>query len=109
MEEDDRLNYNAHDTQYAIMTDGASMNSTEPRILFYNGLAMVMRSATHCNFANDDCWTVRVHPRIKSVSYNTGYTTGGQSLKIEGLQLNGTNVEVLVDGQECRITDHNLE
>ena len=36
-----------------------------------------MRGATHCNFAGDDCWHMRVHPRIKTVSWNQGYTTGG--------------------------------
>jgi acylphosphatase len=109
VEDDERLNWMSHDTQYAIMTDVASSNSTEPRILFYNGLARVMRSATHCNFAGDDCWTVRVHPRIKSVSYNEGYTTGGQTIRIDGMALNGTNIEVLADGEECRVTDSGLD
>jgi len=77
LEDTDRLNGWVHNAQYAIMTDGASMNSTTPRILFWNGLAQMMRGMTHCNFAGDDCWIVRVHPRIKSVSYNEGYTTGG--------------------------------
>jgi hypothetical protein len=76
IEETDRLAAWQHDTQYVVMTDGSSQNSTDPKILFYNGLAMLMRGATHCNFANTDCWTVRVHPRIKTVSWNTGYTTG---------------------------------
>jgi hypothetical protein len=57
------------------------MNSTEPRILFWNGLAdLTYASKHHCNFKGDDCWTVRVHPRISKVSANTGYTTGGQRL-----------------------------
>jgi len=73
----DRLSDWSDNLQYAIMTDGASMNTTEPRILFYNGLAQVMKTATHCNFAGDDCWTVRVHPRVKTVSFNEGFTTGG--------------------------------
>lgn len=40
IEDTDRLRGWTHDTQYVVMTDGASMNSTDPKILFYNGLAM---------------------------------------------------------------------
>lgn len=109
IEDEDRLNPWAHDTQYAIMTDGASMNSTEPKILFWNGLAMVMRTATHCNFANDDCWVVRVHPRIDSISYNEGYTTGGQHITIKGNAFNGTNINVMVGDVECSVTDSSLD
>jgi hypothetical protein len=109
IEDADRLNTNWHDTQYAIMTDGASMNSTEPKVLFWNGLAMIMRSHTHCNFANDDCYVVRVHPSIDSVSYNQGYTTGGQRLELKGNSFNGTNVNVQVDGVNCTIYDRGLD
>jgi hypothetical protein len=109
IEDEDRLNSFAHDTQYAIMTDGYAMNSTEPRILFYNGLAMLMRGMTHCNFAGDDCWSVRVHPRIKSVTYNEGYTTGGQRIRIEGVSFNGTNIDVTVGGEVCDVTDSDLD
>jgi hypothetical protein len=83
------------------MTDGATMNTTNPKILFTNGLAQIVRSATHCNYAGDDCWVVRVHPRIKTVSHTYGYSTGGQVIRIEGVQLNGTNIEVKVDGIDC--------
>lgn len=108
--DDDRLNAWSHDMQYAVMTDGASMNSTDPRILFYNGLAQVTRVAReHCNFAGDDCYTVRVHPRIKKVSKNEGYITGGQSIRIDGVSFNGTNVEVMVDDVACKITDRGLD
>lgn len=109
IEDEDRLNGWTHDSQYAIMTDSASMNSTEPKILFYNGLAVVLRSATHCNFANDDCWVVRVHPRIDTVSFNQGYTTGGQHITIKGSAFNGTNINVMVGGVECRVTDSDLD
>jgi hypothetical protein len=109
IEDDERLKSHAHDIQYAIMTDGYAMNSTDPRILFYNGLAMLMRGMTHCNFAEDDCWSVRVHPRIKSVSYNEGYTTGGQRVRIDGVSFNGTNIDVTVGGEECTVTDSDLD
>jgi hypothetical protein len=61
-----------------------------------------------CNFAGDDCWKVRVHPKIDSISHNTGYTTGGQLLKIQGYGLNGTDVSVLVDGVECDVKETSL-
>ena len=69
-----------------------------------------MRGATHCNFANTDCWTVRVHPRIKTVSWNTGYTTGSQEIKITGVSLNGTtSVEVTAGGVNCTVTESDLD
>lgn len=68
-----------------------------------------MRSMTHCNFAGDDCWTVRVHPRIKSVAFNTGYTTGGQIIRLEGLSFNGTNVEVSVGGEPCALISNDTD
>lgn len=62
-----------------------------------------MPSTKHCNFAGDDCWTVRTHPKIESISSNTGLTTGGQILTINGKGLNGTDVEVVIDGIPCEI------
>jgi len=69
-------------------------------------------SAKHCNFAGDECWYVRTHPKIESVSAASGYTTGGQELTISGWGLKGTsldNVEVLVDGVACDVTSSTLE
>lgn len=109
IEDTDRLNGWTSNAQYAIMTDSASMNSTTPRILFYNGLAQMTRGMTHCNFAQDDCWTVRVHPRITTVSFNDGYTTGGQEIHITGVTLNGTNVEVSLGGTPCDIVERDFD
>lgn len=109
IEDEDRLTAWTHNTQYGVMTDGYAMNSTDPAVLFYNGLALLMRQATHCNFNNSECWTVRVHPRIKTVSHNTGYTTGGQHLRLTGVSFNGTNVEIWVDGVNCTIVEHDLD
>jgi hypothetical protein len=50
-----------------------------------------------------------VHPRIKTVTYNTGYTTGSQAIKITGVSLNGTNIDVSIDGVNCTITDTGLD
>jgi hypothetical protein len=32
------------------------------------GRAFIRESAKHCNFKGDDCWTVRIHPRIDKIS-----------------------------------------
>ena len=50
-----------------------------------------------------------MHPRIKKVSHNMGYTTGSQELKISGVSLNGTNIEVEVGGVDCEIIDSGLD
>jgi hypothetical protein len=70
-----------------------------------NGYAANTGSTSHCNFDGDDCWTVRTHPKIESVSAPSGYTTGGQEFTISGHGLNGTDVSVLVDGVACEVTE----
>jgi len=81
------------------------MKNTEPRVLMYNGFAQKTSSARHCNFEGDDCWSVRTHPKIEGISAGSGYTTGGQELIISGHGLNGTNVNVLVDGVDCEVKE----
>lgn len=71
----------------------------------YNGFAQKTTSARHCNFKGDDCWSVRTHPKIEGISAGSGYTTGGQELIISGHGLNGTNVNVLVDGVDCEVKE----
>jgi hypothetical protein len=66
----------------------------------------------HCNFAGDDCWYIKTHPKIDTISAASGYMTGGQELTITGWGLRGTtlaNVEVLVDDVACRVTSSTLE
>jgi len=48
-----------------------------PEIRFRVGNALLRDSAKHCNFAGDDCWYVKTHPKIESISAADGYTTGG--------------------------------
>lgn len=48
-----------------------------PEVRFRVGNAHLRESAKHCNFAGDECWYVRTHPKIEDVSATTGYTTGG--------------------------------
>ena len=75
----------------------------KPNILFYNGYQHDDARLETCNYAGDDCWKVRVHPRIDEVNFDTGYITGGQNIKIYGHGFNGTNVSVTIDGVACDV------
>lgn len=44
---------------------------------FRSGFAYKQNSSLHCNYANTECWYVRVHPKIESISATTGSTAGG--------------------------------
>lgn len=77
--------------------------SAEVDARFITGYAYKRSTAYHCNFANTECWYVRVHPKIESVNATSGSITGYQNLKIEGYGLNGTAVSVTVDGEPCNI------
>lgn len=94
-----------HDTFSAVVTDGPAEDDVEPHILYANGYGMIMPDARkHCSFDGEDCWTVRVHPRIKEISQADGWTTGGQELTIAGWGFNGTDVSVEIDGVACEVT-----
>ena len=78
-----------------------------PEVRFRVGNAYVRESAKHCNFAGDDCWNVRTHPKIDSISKADGYVTGGQAMTINGWGLKGdtlNDVSVTVDGVPCSVT-----
>ena len=83
-----------------------------PEVRFRTGNAYLRDSSMHCNFAGDECWYVRTHPKIDSVSAASGYTTGGQEITISGWGMKGTtldDIEVLVDGVPCAVTANTLE
>jgi hypothetical protein len=42
--------------------DTNAIKDASPNMLFVKGYARVMKQAQTCNFAGDDCYTVRVHP-----------------------------------------------
>ena len=48
-----------------------------PEIRFRSGNAFLRDSSMHCNFAGDDCWYIKTHPKIDTVSATSGYMTGG--------------------------------
>lgn len=68
-----------------------------------SGHAYKRSSSLHCNFANTECWYVRVHPKIESISASSGYTDGGQTLTIAGQGLQGDSVSVTVDDVTCDV------
>lgn len=79
---------------------------------FRVGNAYLRESAKHCNFAGDDCWYIKTHPKIDAISAVDGYTTGGQTLTISGWGLNGAtldDVSVTIDGVACKVTSSGLE
>jgi len=47
-------------------------------------LAYNLPTSQTCNFAGDDCWKVRTHAKIESLSAGQGYKNGGQTLTING-------------------------
>jgi len=99
-----------HDaTLYAFVGDQVPSTNSEPLLKFRVGHAVNMPSSRHCNFAGDDCWTVRTHPKITSISASTGYTTGSQELRVSGYGLNGTDVSVVVDGVDCAVKSSNVD
>ena len=60
-------------------------------------------TSKHCNWAGNECWTIRVHPKIDSISSNTGNLDGGQTLVIKGFGLKGNTSVVKVDGVDCKV------
>ena len=51
---------------------------------FMSGYAYKQTTSYHCNYAGDDCWYVRVLPKIETISASSGYSTGNQTLTITG-------------------------
>ena len=88
-----------------VVTDQRPSKNVTPRALFRSGDSFLRPTAKHWNFAGDEWWYVRSHPVIDSIGSPSGYTTGGQELDIYGFGFNGQNVEVQVDGTDCRVTD----
>jgi hypothetical protein len=81
-------------------------------VRFRVGNAFNRESSKHCNFEGTECWHVKTHPKIDSISADAGYTTGGQTLTIKGWGLKGTtlaNVDVKVDGVSCKVLTSTLE
>jgi len=71
-----------------------------PTIRFIRGFAVSVPTGRKCNMAGDDCYNMRVHPRIDKITHKDGttlatqgYLAGGQELIITGWDLEGTKAE----------------
>ena len=103
--QDYRLTRWGMDTLEAQVTEMSPQFNLKPNLLFYTGYQHDEATVKTCNYAGDDCWKIRVHPKVESVSHDYGFTTGGQQLTISGQGFNGTNVSVSVDGVACEVQE----
>ena len=78
--------------------------SQDPDINFSMfGRTFIRQSHKHCNWAGDDCWTIRIHPKIDGISASYGFLDGGQIMQINGFGLSGQAISVLIDGVDCNV------
>ena len=87
-----------------IVNNKKPSKSANPEINFFaRGKPHFRETSKHCNWAGNECWTIRIHPKIESISANSGYLEGSQTLMINGYGLLGTTTTVMVDGVECKV------
>ena len=105
-DEDDRLarrlSSNRLDRIQGYVSDQKPAKSSVARARFTTGDSFIRKTALHCNFVGDECWNVRTHARIDSLSMSTGYKNGGQVLTISGWGLE-SGVSVTVEGITCEV------
>lgn len=73
---------------------------------FYAGDTYPSSQARHCTYDASECWLVRSHPKIESVSASTGSTAGGQTLTFTGFGFDtslGQTLSVTVAGIPCTV------
>jgi IPT/TIG domain len=63
-------------------------------------------SMIQCDITNTTCYKAKVVPVIESVSASSGFTTGGQLLEIDGYGFLSNNLNVKVDGVDCKVQSH---
>ena len=94
----------------AFSGDQKPNKQTVPRARFITGDSMISSTARHCNFAGDDCWNVRTHPKIESISESSGNTNGGQELTIKGWGFEHQDlVDVTVAGVACEVISTTMD
>ena len=111
------FDYETRLTHYRVGTIHSLAGNQEPgrqipEARFRVGNAHIRNRARHCDFTGTDCWYVKTHPMIESIDRSDGYTTGGQTLTINGWGLKGVtteDVEVTVDGVACEVQSHGKE
>jgi len=90
----------------AYIGDQKASKDSKVVVKMRGGNAMNLGTSTHCTWDSTECWTLRTHPKIDSISADTGYTTGGQEMTLTGTGLSGTTAEVMVDGVACVVTSN---
>lgn len=90
-------------SQYNLVSgDQLPSKDSKVRARFVTGDSRIRKTAQHCNFAGDECWTVRTHAVVDEISASSGSVNGGQHLKIKGWGL-GKDVSVEVAGKPCQV------
>jgi hypothetical protein len=85
--------------------DQKPSKDSDVTVQFRTGHAYPRATSRHCLFDMSECWTVRTHPSITSISKSQGYIAGGQVLSISGAGLKGTgnDVQVSIAGVPCEV------
>ena len=108
IEADKRLHNWRLDVLSAVVGDQKPSKSSIPRARFITGDSFIRNTARHCNFAGDECWNVRTHAKIDSISANQGNTNGGQELTIKGWGFEN-GADITVAGVLCEVVSSNME
>lgn len=108
IDSDTRLDKWQEDNLRAIVGDQPPNRNSTPRARFITGDSYIRNTARHCNFAGDDCWNVRTHAKIDSISANQGNTNGGQELTIRGWGFE-SGTDVTVAGEACTIISAQMD
>ena len=59
---------------------------------------------TTCSYDNSTCYKLKTVPMITDITYDQGYTTGGQNVTINGYGFTHSDVSVMIDDVECEVT-----
>ena len=92
----------------ALVGDQKPNKSSVPRARFLTGDSFIRNTARHCNFAGDECWNVRTHAVIDSISASQGNTNGGQELTIKGWGFEN-GADITVAGVACEVVSSTME
>ena len=77
-----------------------------PLIEFETGYTYIRGTSITCDFSSQNCYTLKVHPRVDYLEKSYGSSNGGQRLKIygTGFGINTNDVQVFIDDIECDVT-----
>ena len=73
-------------------------------ITFKTGRTYKRDSAVHCIYWQTDCWTLKILPRVDSISVSSGALAGGQEVTISGnFKTPASTLKAYIGGEECDI------